>query len=227
MTQRKSALDELFGSPLRARLMRFFLLNADAVLTEDELRKRTNASPVLLKKELQLLMKVGFIKRAVKEVEIIRPTPTKKHGKVKAKSIKRIPGFAIDEEFSFLQEFRSLFLSVIPAARAAISKDVRKLGKVKVVIVSGIFLNVSDAPVDMLIVGENIKTKRLEGILQRFERELGKDLVYAVMPTQEFEYRFGMSDRFVDTLLTGPHETLIDQLNIVQNKNTAKTSAVA
>lgn len=205
--------------------MRFFLLNADTVLAEEELRKRTNASPVLLKKELQLLLKVGFIKRGVKEIEIAQTALKKKKGKVKAKSVRRIPGFTISEAFPFLQEFRGLFLSIIPAARAAISKDVKKLGKVKVVIVSGIFLNVSGSPVDMLIVGENIKTKKLEGILQRFERELGKDLVYAVMPTQEFEYRYGMSDRFVDALLTGPHETLIDQLNIVQHRGTSKVSA--
>ncbi|MEK7660326.1 MAG: hypothetical protein AAB343_03935 [Patescibacteria group bacterium] len=225
MTQKKSALDELFGSPLRARLMRFFLLNSETVLTEDELRKRTSASAVTLKRELQLLLKVGFIKRGVKEIEVTQPAPKKKI-KVRAKTVRRIPGFIISESFAFFNEFRGLFLSVIPAARAAISKDVRKLGKVKVVIVSGIFLNVSGSPVDMLIVGENIKTKKLEGILQRFERELGKDLVYAVMPTQEFEYRFGMSDRFVDTLLSGPHETLIDQLNIIQHRVAAKSLPV-
>ena len=149
-----------------------------------------------------------------------------KKKKLKIHAVRRFPGFIINESFSFLYEFRELFLSVIPAARAAIAKDVKKLGKVKVVIVSGIFLNVSGSPVDMLIVGENIKTKRLEGILQRFERELGKDLVYAVMPTQEFEYRFGMSDRFVDTLLSGPHETLIDQLNIIQHRVAAKSLPV-
>ena len=83
-------------------------------------------------------------------------------------------------------------------------------------IVSGIFLDRPSNPVDLLLVGDQIKKKQLELMLKRLERELGKEIVYTVFPTEEFELRYGMRDKFIQTLLRGPHEILLDEFQIIE-----------
>ena len=93
-------------------------------------------------------------------------------------------------------------------------KELKKLGKLYVVVLSGIFLDVQNAEVDMLLVGD-VRKGNLEKVLKRFERELGKDIVYAVLAPEEFTYRCGMHDRFLRQLFDQPHETIIDTMGLV------------
>src|SRR3989344_1842591 len=177
MTPKKSALDILFGSPLRVKLLRFFLLNQEAVFPLAVLKTRTNTKPIPLKKDINTLLKAGFIKKGITTADENIGSEFFKKGK---------------------------------------GKKSKKIGNPKVVIVSGIFLDRPSNPVDLLLVGDQIKKKQLELMLKRLERELGKEIVYTVFPTEEFELRYGMRDKFIQTLLRGPHEILLDEFQIIE-----------
>lgn len=210
-------LATLFGSELRAKLLRFFLLNPEQGFSVEDLEKKIGIKKPALRKEVDSLIKSGFIKKARIEMlvpEIVKKRKGKKVIKEERAKLKTVPGLRVDESFAYLSELRALFLSAIPEARRALTKEVKKLGKPQVIILAGIFMDSPQAPVDLLIVGTDIKRRNLEVLLKKFEKDLGKDLIYAVMPIQEFEYRTGMNDKFLQELIGGPHEIVLDTIGI-------------
>ena len=64
------------------------------------------------------------------------------------------------------------------------------------------------------MVGDNIRQKKLSNFLKDLEAEIGKEIDYVVLSTQDFKYRHDMFDRFIRDVLEKPHEKLINKLKI-------------
>jgi hypothetical protein len=82
------------------------------------------------------------------------------------------------------------------------------------VIVSGVFIQDSDSRVDLLVVGDNLKSSAIERVVRTMEAEIGKELVFASFETADFHYRLGMYDKLIRDILDYPHQKLLDKLNI-------------
>lgn len=67
---------------------------------------------------------------------------------------------------------------------------------------------------DLLVVGDDIDRRKFKNFLKSLEAEVGTQIIYAVMDKEEFTYRRAMFDRFVRLMLEGPHEILIDRINL-------------
>ena len=92
-----------------------------------------------------------------------------------------------------------------------------KIGRIKLAIVSGIFLNKENPDplvTDLLIVSDDFERRKLRAFLKSTQAEVGKEIKFAVMDKEEFQYRLAMFDRFIRALLEGPHEKLINRLGI-------------
>jgi len=129
--------------------------------------------------------------------------------------------YLLNPEFEFFSELRSLVLKTSPQERNHLARKISALGRIKLAIVSGIFLNTMEdsaldtEPVaDLFIVGDDINKRKLTNFLQSLEAEVGKEIKFGLMEREEFEYRFSMFDRFVRVLLEGPHEKIINKLGI-------------
>ena len=93
------------------------------------------------------------------------------------------------------------------------AKRISSLGRIKLALVSGVFLNKENVA-DLLIVGDDIDRRRFKKFLQALEAEVWTQLLYAIMDMEEFSYRRAMFDRFVRLMLEGPHEVLIDRIGL-------------
>ena len=125
--------------------------------------------------------------------------------------------YALNPGFEFFSELRDLILKSSPTEKYKIVRQVNKLGRVKLAVLSGIFLNKESGDplgTDLLIVADDINRRRLYSLLKSLEANIGKELRFAVMDREEFQYRLAMFDRFVRTLLESPHEKLINKLGI-------------
>ena len=122
--------------------------------------------------------------------------------------------YYVNKDFQFFQELRMLILKAAPANRPALQKRISQLGGVKLAILAGIFINAENSRVDLLLVGDSIKKPRLNNFLSWLESEVGKELNYVVMSTDEFKYRLDMYDRFIRDILEYPHEKLINKLHL-------------
>lgn len=128
--------------------------------------------------------------------------------------------FSLNPEFEFFNELRSLILKSSPAEKDKMIKRIMGLGRVKMAVISGVFLSnketvdIYDSNIDLFIVGDDINRKKLNSLLKSLEAEVGKEIKFGIMEKDEFEYRYGMFDRFVRVLLEKPHEKLINKLNL-------------
>lgn len=203
-----SILSKLFGSSDKVKIIRLFLLNAEDVFMPAEVSKRTKTKPTSTRRELNLLLSLGFVCKKKKTIEL---EAKNKNGTNKKKMIE---GWALDSSFPLLLPLRELVLDTTPLSRVNFLRRLNKAGRMKLVVLSGIFIQNDDSRVDILVVGDKIKKSFLEKILKEVEAEVGKDLVYAVFETSDFIYRLNICDKFVRDILDYPHQKILDKLNI-------------
>lgn len=204
------ALEKLFGSSARIKIIRLFLLNQDLLLSPKEISRRAKVNLTSARREISLLKKIDFIKQTMERIdEIIKL----KNGRIKNKK-KKIQGLKLNAFFPLLNPLKNLVLNTAPINRGKLAKMLNSAGRMKLIILAGIFIQSSDGKTDILLVGDSVRKGVLERILRTIEAEIGKELTYAVFNTNEFLYRLGMYDRFVRDILDYPHEKLVNKLNL-------------
>jgi len=93
--------------------------------------------------------------------------------------------------------------------KKTIVDNFKKAGRIKFLLVSGVFIKNKDTRVDLLIVGDKIKKSKVEEEVRKLEAEIGTELVYVVFDTKEFIYRLDMYDKLVRDILDFPHEVIL------------------
>ncbi|MCK5026809.1 MAG: hypothetical protein KAS07_00155 [Candidatus Pacebacteria bacterium] len=197
----------LFGSGARVKIIRLFLLNSEDVFENAVIAKRSKVTASVVRKELALLLKAGLIRKKSFFKEI---PPKTKSGKPKKK---RVCGWALNGSFELLKPLRDFLINTEPMRKDEISNKFKHVGKIKLLVISGIFIQDRDSRVDLLIVGDNLKKGLIENALQAVEAEVGKEISYAYFDTQEFLYRIDICDKFVRDVVDYPHQRVINKLN--------------
>ena len=203
-------LEKLFGSHARVKILKLFYLNPDQVFPAPEVVGRTNTNAAIARRELRMLQDIGFIVTGSQMEEL----PPDEEGKKPRK--RKVTGFLLNKLFPLISELRDLVLTVEPVSKQELAKRLRRVGRVKLVALSGIFLKRGDSRIDMLIVGDNLKKGQLDRMLKLVESEVGKELSYAILETNDFKYRLGMNDKFIRDVFDYPHEIIIDKTGMVR-----------
>jgi hypothetical protein len=202
-------LAKLFGSTAKVKLMRLFLFNPEIAYTLKEITNRAKITTREAKKELTILISFGIIR--VRPVR--RDVRVKRRNKIVTKKVQE-KGYALNPKFAYLTALKSLLTSASVHADDTLTKKFAKIGKLKVFIATGVFLQRWDSRVDLLIVGDEISTARLEKAIAALEAEIGKEISYSSFSTEDFEYRLGSHDRLIRDILDFPHNVLVDRLGI-------------
>ncbi len=193
----KDILDNLFGSRIRVKVLKFLFRNYPGDFLVGELAARVQEEYSETKKELESLGKFRLIKKT-------------KSAKAK---------YSLNPNFEFFQELKDLILKASPAEKNKMVAKILKLGRIKLAVIAGVFLNHSEAVndnsiADLFIVGDDINKDRLRTFLKALEAEVGREVKLSIMDKEEFDYRHGMFDRFIRVLLEGPHEKIINKLGL-------------
>lgn len=128
--------------------------------------------------------------------------------------------YSLNPAFDFFDELKNLILKASPAEKGDMIKKISGLGRVKLAVISGIFLhtnsgtNIYEAPADLFIVCDDIRKRKLRSFLASIEADVGKEIKFTLMDKDEFQYRYGMFDRFIRVLFEGPHEKIINKLGL-------------
>jgi hypothetical protein len=192
-------LAQLFGSETRVKLLRLFLFNPEAAFSLGECARRVKDESNEVRKEMTRLIAAGVVKKK----SVARPG--KKEHEL---------GYGLDQKFLYLQPLKNLLVTVSLHADENLIKKMAPVGKLKLLIASGVFIREWDTRVDLLIVGDELNMNRLETVMKNLEAEVGKELTYSAFETEEFEYRMGIHDRLVRDIIEAPHTTLIDKLGL-------------
>lgn len=194
------SLSKLFGNSTRVKLMRMFLFHSGESYGIDAIKKRTRADVAAVRRELSLLTSIGFIKK--------KPAKTL----LKSGKKKTVPGWVLNESFGLNDSLRNLLIESELVGSKDIAARFQQAGRVKLLLLSGIFVQHQQGIVDILIVGDRFTRPALERIVAVLESEVGKELRYVLFSPEEFEYRVSMYDSFLRQVFGGPHEKVINTL---------------
>jgi hypothetical protein len=203
-------LGKLFGSTARVKILRLFFLNPLEVFDVVTIAGKSKVNLAETRRELALLRKIGV----VADKTFIKEIPPKR-GSKKPATKKRMDGFQLKANFPLLVSLKNLIISETPLHRDEILNRLKTVGKVKLLILSGIFLDEQNSRLDILIVGDGLKKRAIELALKSIEAEVGKELSYSALDTAEFLYRVSVYDKFVRDVLDFRHDRLIDKLGVV------------
>jgi len=191
-------LAKLFGGQARVRIMRLFLLNSESVFEIEDIISRSRVTKANVRKELNALSAMGFIKTKA----------ITKEGSRGAK--KKVPAFFLNTAFRYLASIRDVLVDPSLLTEENLEDRFKQAGKIKLMIVSGVFIGEDESRVDLLIVGDKLKRNIIQQVVKGLEAEIGKELDYVVFDSEEFKYRLDMYDKLVCDILDLPHERLID-----------------
>lgn len=211
-------LGKLFGSEARIKLIRLFVFNPRLVFELDDIATRTKVPEKIVRVELNLLKAAGLIKSKTFFKDVLE-----KKGKKKIEIRRRVKGIGLEEKFPYLQALSSFLLNTSPVKETDILKRFAGVGKLKFVVIAGIFLKEFDSRVDILIVGDAIKRRILERAIKKLESEIGREIRYAVFSTNDFKYRLSVYDRLVRDVLEYPHKAVVDRFGITESMMKAPT----
>lgn len=200
------ALEKLFGSAARVKTLKFFLFNTNDIFEKDVIASRTKVPARVLQKELNLLEKIGLIKK--KSFFSIKESRGGKIQKARTK------GYETVKEHKLFISLQNLLVKNSPMSSNALIQRLNRHGRLKLVIGAGVFIQDPDSRVDLLIVGDDIKENSLKNTISTLESEIGKQLRYTVLTVQDFKYRIGVYDRLVRDILDYPHQIFLDRIGI-------------
>ncbi len=205
-------LEKLFGSTAKVRIMRLFLFNPTSHFDLEKIITKAKISPQDAKANAKLLNEIGLIKTRVfpKEIVIL----PKKKGDKKKIIKKRVKGWILNDMFAYLPALQNFLITVSPLQDRVLIRKFNRTGKIKLLIVSGVFIQDKDSRVDIFIVGDGLRRAAIDSTVKEIEAELGKDLTYSYFDTKDFQYRLTMYDKLIRDILEYPHKKLINKLAI-------------
>jgi hypothetical protein len=203
-------LTKLFGNPAKVKIIKLFVFNPGASYDLVQIADRAKESISKVRREVSLLEKMGLIRRR----SFYKYVSRKKRGQ---KSISKVKtnGFTVNENFEYIGPLQSFLVNLNHLNPKDIARKLQRGGTLKLVVVSGIFIQKPESRVDLLVVGDHLKRPTIEKAIKTIESEIGKEIRYAVFETADFHYRLGLYDKLIRDILDFPHEKVINKLGTI------------
>lgn len=116
----ESPLEQLFESPAKVQVMKLFFRNPEKSFLLKEAVRAMRINFAIAKKQMKKLEKIGFLKTR------------------QISSHKQL--FSLNPNFNFLNELKELILRACPVSKERLLKNARGLGKIKLILLSGLFM---------------------------------------------------------------------------------------
>lgn len=169
-------LKRIFTSNTRIKLLTLFVLNEDEEFYIRELTRKLDEQINSVRRELDNLKKLGLLRSKLKN---------------------RKKFYLVNKSFSIYPELKNIIKKSM-SEDTDISKELEKLGEIKLLILSGVFIDKPTDPVDMLIVG-HIDREKLTHYLNH-ELSTTRPVKFAIISEDDFRYRINLNDKFIKEL---------------------------
>lgn len=188
-TGMSQSVAHIFGGEGKVKIMRLFIFNPGVIFTTSEAAKRSKVSSAGARREIGNLIKAGLVKKSGR-------------------------GYTLNRSYRYLSAIGNFLIDATPLSEKEIVKKISTTGNIKLVLIAGVFLHNPDSRVDILVVGDHIKTGKLLSVISSIEAMLGKELRYAVFETSDFQYRMGIYDKLIRDILDSQHEKILNRLGL-------------
>lgn len=186
-------LAKIFGSPARLKILRLFLFNQSAQFTIADIAGRAKLTPVAVRRELADLLAAELLRK---------------------KGVRAAARYQVNPRFEHLAAFDTFIRDTTNVRPQDILAALRRVGVVRLAVLSGFFTSMIEPQVDLLVVGDHLDERVLATTVRSLEAELGREIRYAAFATDDFKYRRGVYDRLLRDVFDYPHRLLLDKIGL-------------
>ncbi len=195
-------VEQLFGSKTRVKLLQLFFSNPNRSFYVREITRKIDEQINSVRRELANLLSIGIISSDNNNNRLY---------------------YEVNQDYEYYKALSAIFgkgtMKTATTSKITASAEesddiqlIKKIGNVDLVVLTGQFTRDESAGIDMLVVGDVNQTK-LNKYVSDLEAKEGKEIRFVSMDTQEFDYRFQVKDRFLNTLQGAKKQILIDKNN--------------
>ncbi len=197
-------LEHLFGSKTRARLLGLFLMHPETAFFVRELTRKIDAQLNSVRRELKNLIDLGLV------VERVGDVPVKTGAALSEKK----KYYIVNVDFILFEDLRQLFKKVQLLLKNGLVQDLSKVGGVDYLAFTGRFIERTDMPTDLFIVG-SVSVEDVQRTVAALEKELGHEVNYTLMSREEFKYRRELNDRFIQSIVRPENIVTVNTIDVV------------
>lgn len=203
------SLGKIFGSKDKVKIMRLFLQHPAQSFDIDDVVLRTQSKKLDLRKEINILTKIGFMKK----VEFSKKVELKTKAKDKKITYKKVSkkGWKLNSRFDLIDSLYTLLLGSELIKDQDLVKRFKGMGRIKLFVLSGLFLSDENRELDILIVGEKLNREKIDKEILVLESEFGREISYGVFSVEEYEYRVTMYDKLIRDVMENNNRVLINK----------------
>ena len=202
-------LSILFGSVSRVKLLRFFLFNPSKEFTFDDMCRRARLVRRTARTEISALEKAGVITKCNIYIE----SPDNKKKKIKAL------GYGLNKKFPELQALQTFLFETAPIDGKNLLSHLKKAGPVDFVVIAGVFVREFEQRLDVLLAMKKLSLPQIENAIRSLESEIGMEVRFAAMTSEDLLYRVGMHDKLTRDVFDYKHQILVDKIGVGNELN--------
>lgn len=207
--------EQLLGSKTRYKLLQLFIRHPDGYYYVRQLTRLLDTQINSVRRELLHLEKVGVL-CSLSEIEVARDIhllSNLKEGQRQTKSGSQKKYFRLNRNFFLYPELRGLFLKEQLFCEDNLVKNLRKIGTIHYLAITGVFLGVEDlVKTDILIIGR-VDKEKLSRCITDYEKLITKEINYTVFSYKEYKYRLSINDLFLHAIFSNKKMVVIDELH--------------
>lgn len=194
-------IEQLFGSKTRVKLLQLFFSNPNRSFYVREITRKIDEQINSVRRELANLLSIGIISSDTNNNRLY---------------------YEVNQKYEFYDPLSSIFNenrgegTSKPTKTTSTTKTepIAAIGNVELAIYTGYFTRDESSGVDILIVGD-VNPTQLAKYISDVEKEEGKELRYALLSLDDFNYRREVNDKFIDLVLSSKKQVLADKHNLV------------
>ena len=201
-------IEQLFGSKTRVKLLQLFYSNPNRSFYVREITRKIDEQINSVRRELGNLLSIGIISSDTTENRLY---------------------YEVNQKYEFFKPLSMIFGegkgtitedADIPTKKEDTS-EVRGLGNVQLALYTGSFTRDEAPGVDLLIVGD-VNATKLAKFIETLEKQEGREIRFAAMPIEEWEYRSQVNDRFYSMIVEAKKMVLVDKKGIFTEQTANK-----
>jgi predicted transcriptional regulator len=196
-------IEQLFGSKTRVKLLQLFYGNTNRSFYVREITRKIDEQINSVRRELANLLSIGIITSSTSNNKLY---------------------YEVDQKYQYYEPLNTIFGSNKDSTKKSVGKTkatehpIHLIGNIELAIFTGIFTRDETSGIDILIVG-NTNPTQLSKFISDLETQESKEIRYAVMPLDEFNYRKQVNDRFVSLVIGSKKQVVVDKNNILSENN--------
>ncbi|MEX1995360.1 MAG: transcriptional regulator [Candidatus Saccharimonadales bacterium] len=209
-------IEQLFGSKTRVKLLQLFYANPNRSFYVREITRKVEEQINSVRRELANLLSIGIITSDANNNRLY---------------------YEVDQEYEYYAPLAQIFGGAAPVVvpqktdkgakitkktdavpEHALAKSLRLTGKVDLALLTGQFTRDDSSGVDILIVGD-VNQSKISRFMTDLEKAENKELRYAVLPLDNYQYRLQINDRFINQVLEAKKQVIINSQDLVPEAN--------